>query len=73
MVVYNEEFESYSELENIVRTFNEEINNEVSQATNEVPLLSFEKEKEYLSLDHQWTCYYRISPAKKYIRLLKNP
>lgn len=48
MVVYNEEFESYSELENIVRTFNEEIKNEVSQATNEVPLLRFEKEKEYL-------------------------
>lgn len=48
LVVYNEEFESYSELENIVKSFNEEINNEVSQATNEVPLLRFEKEKEYL-------------------------
>jgi len=48
LVVYNEEFEDYAELETIVRDFNEEINREVSQATNEMPAFRFNKEKEYL-------------------------
>lgn len=46
---YNEEFETFEDLEVIVNTFNMEINNEVSQATNEVPVSRFEKEKEYLT------------------------
>ncbi len=46
---YNEEFDTFEELEAIVNTFNMEINNEISQATNEVPLLRFQKEKEYLN------------------------
>jgi len=46
---YNEEFETFNEIENIVEAFNDEINSEVSQATNEVPLIRFQKEKEYLN------------------------
>lgn len=48
LVVYNEEFEDYAELESIVKKFNEEINCEISQATNEMPISRFKKEKEYL-------------------------
>jgi len=48
LVVYNEEFGDYAELEKIVRDFNEEINHEVSQAINEMPVFRFNKEKEYL-------------------------
>ena len=48
LVVYNEEFGDYAELEKIVRGFNEEINHEVSQAINEMPVFRFNKEKEYL-------------------------
>ncbi|SET83468.1 Transposase [Natronincola peptidivorans] len=46
---FNEEFDTFEELEIIVESFNQEINSEVSQATNEVPFLRFEKEKEYLN------------------------
>lgn len=46
---YNYEFETIEELERIVIELNEEINNEVSQATNEIPYIRFQKEKEYLS------------------------
>ncbi len=45
---YNYEFDSIEELEKIVQEFNEELNNEVSQATNEKPFVRFDKEKEYL-------------------------
>jgi len=48
LVVYNEEFEDYAALEMIVNDFNEEINHEVSQATNEKPINRFKKEQEYL-------------------------
>lgn len=48
LVVYNEEFLDYYELEKIVEDFREEINTEVSQATNEVPFERFKKETEYL-------------------------
>jgi transposase len=47
--VYNNEFESYDELAEIVRNLNEEINNEISQATLEKPIERFPKEKEYLN------------------------
>lgn len=48
LVVYNEEFEDYEELERIVNDFRTEINLEVSQATGDIPLNRLEKEKEYL-------------------------
>jgi transposase len=47
--VYNEEFDTFEELEEIVKQFNDEINNEISQATNEIPIIRFQKEKEYLN------------------------
>ena len=46
--VYNEEFEDYSDLEDIVNEFRDDINSEVSQATNEIPLELLKMEKEYL-------------------------
>lgn len=49
LVVYNEEFENYEELEKIVSEFNDEINSEISQATLETPFSRFKKEKEYLN------------------------
>lgn len=49
--VYNEEFEDYEELRQIVIKLNEDLNNEISQATNEVCKKRFEsKEKEYLNV-----------------------
>ncbi len=47
--VYNEEFNTFEDLEKIVDDLNVEINQEVSQATNEKPLDRFAKEKEYLN------------------------
>lgn len=38
---YNEEFNTFNDLENIVNLFNHEINSEVSQATSEIPFLRF--------------------------------
>lgn len=48
LVVYNYEFETFEDLNEIVKEFNEEINREISQATNEIPFDRFKKEKEYL-------------------------
>ena len=48
MLVYNYEFEDYEELERIVEKFMHEINNEISQGTNEIPVLKHQKEKEHL-------------------------
>lgn len=45
---YNREFESLSELQQIVKSLMDEINNEISDATNNKPLTLLEKEKEYL-------------------------
>ena len=49
LVVYNEEFKDYEELEKIVLEFNDEINSEVSQATLETPFSRLKKEKEHLN------------------------
>lgn len=49
LVVYNEEFDSYEDLEKIVINFNDEINSEISQATLETPISRLEKEKEYFN------------------------
>ena len=46
---YDYEFNDIGELEQVVRTLNYELNyEEKSQATNEIPRILFEKEKEYL-------------------------
>lgn len=47
--VYNNEFESFEDLEKIVEEFNDEINNEMCQATNEKPIERLKKEIEYLN------------------------
>ncbi|WP_202708469.1 IS21 family transposase [Sporosalibacterium faouarense] len=49
LVPFNEEFDTFEELETIVESFNQDVNSEISQATNEVPFLRFKKEKEYLN------------------------
>lgn len=46
--VYNNEFDTFEELEKIVEQFNNDVNNEISQATNEKPFDRFQIEKEYL-------------------------
>lgn len=46
--VYNNEFETYEELEKIVNMFMKEINNEVSQGTNIKPIERLKKETKYL-------------------------
>ena len=46
--VYNEEFDTYEELEQITVDFMNEVNNEISQATGEIPAERFKREKEYL-------------------------
>lgn len=48
LLVYNYEFESMEDLEKIVHTFNENINNEVSQSHNRIVNEVFTYEKEYL-------------------------
>ena len=48
LLVYNNEFETYEELEKIVTMFMKEINNEISQATNMKPIQRLEKETKYL-------------------------
>lgn len=46
---FNEEFDTFEDLNKIVEDFNYEINSEVSQATYEVPFTRFLKEKEHLN------------------------
>ena len=46
--VYNHEFETYEELEKIVKMFMKEINNEISQGTNMKPIERLEKETKHL-------------------------
>lgn len=46
--VYNNEFETYEELEKIVKIFMKEINNEISQGTNMKPIERLAKETKYL-------------------------
>ncbi len=47
LLVYNEEFSTWEELKTITQNFMEDINNEVSQGINEIPIERFKKEKEY--------------------------
>jgi transposase len=46
--VYNDEFDTFEELEAITESFMHEINSEISQATDEMPLDRFKREKEHL-------------------------
>lgn len=46
--VYNDELESLDDIIKRIKEFNIELNNEISQATNEKPISLFKKEKEYL-------------------------
>lgn len=45
---YNHEFDSIEELSGIVRAVNDDLNGEISQATNKIPFNLWKKEKEYL-------------------------
>lgn len=47
--VFNNEFETIDDLDEIVRELNDDLNHEICQATNETPEARFEKEKEYLN------------------------
>lgn len=47
--VYNNEFETLEDLDEIVHELNIDLNNELSQATNERPIERFKNEKEYLN------------------------
>jgi len=45
---FNYEFSSLDELDEIIKQLNLNVNNEISQATGEIPFKKFAKEKEYL-------------------------
>lgn len=45
---YNEEFDTWDDILNIVKNFRYDINHEISQGCDEIPAELFEKEKEYL-------------------------
>ena len=64
---YNEEFETWEDLDAIVKEINEDINNEVVQGINIIPSQIHEKEKEYLNSLPLWDRlinYYE--PEKNY-------
>lgn len=67
LVVYNDEFDGYNDLERIVNEFNDDINSEVSQAIDEVPFSRLIKEKEYLKpLPMQDMLLSYVSRQKEY-------
>ena len=45
---YNEEFDTWDDLISICDRFMDDINNEISQGSDEIPVALFNKEKEYL-------------------------
>ena len=45
---FNYEFSTIDELDTIIKQLNIDLNNEISQATGEIPFKRFSKEKEYL-------------------------
>lgn len=69
--VYNEEFEDYADLENIVNEFRDDVNSEVSQATNEIPLELLKKEKEYLKPIHNIDLLLSYISAQKEYKVNK--
>lgn len=65
--VYNNEFETYEELDKIVKMFMKEINNEISQGTNRKPMERLEKETKYLlSLPNQEILNAYTTSPKEY-------
>ncbi len=67
LMVYNNEFETYEELEKIVKMFMKEINNEISQGTNMKPIDRLKKETKYLmSLPNQDILNNYITSPKEY-------
>ena len=65
--IYNNEFETYEELQKIVNVFMKDINNEVSQATNQKPIDRIKKETKYLlPLPSQDILKTYISSPKEY-------
>ena len=51
---YNEEFETWEDLDKIINEIMEDINNEIVQGVNIIPSLVHEKEKEYLNSLPLW-------------------
>lgn len=49
LLVYNHEFENIEDLNEIVKNFNEEINNEISQGTGQKPIDRFKEEQSNLN------------------------
>ena len=47
--VYNNEFDTFSDLDLIVRNFNDEINREISTSTGKSPIERFKEEQKYLN------------------------
>ena len=65
--IYNNEFETYDELQKIVNDFMKDINSEVSQATNQKPIDRIKKEtKHLLPLPSQDILKTYISSPKEY-------
>lgn len=65
--VYNNEFDTYEELQDIVNIFMKEINDEISQATNQKPIDRIKKEAKYLlPLPPQDILRTYISSPKEY-------
>ena len=67
LVVYNDEIDSYDEFDGIIREFQDEINEEISQATGSKPNELFLKEKEHLLPMPDLYCLYEyLCPEKTY-------
>ena len=68
LLVYNHEFETLEDLNEIVKNFNEEINNEISQETGQKPIERFKQEQSSLkplpSLD-VFENYLELRPNKR--------
>ena len=68
LLVYNHEFETLEDLNEIVKNFNEEINNEISQGTGQKPIERFKQEQSSLkplpSLD-VFENYLELRPNKR--------
>ena len=63
---YNEEFDTWDDILNIVKNFRYDINHELSQGCDEIPAERFEKEKEYLlPLPHMELLSGYISPPRR--------
>jgi len=72
MLVYNNEFRTLEDLISIVRKFNEDINDEISQGTGEKPKDRFKNEQRYLKpLPNQdvFEDYLNLRPNKRKVTL----